>query len=213
MKIDQQNWLVNLFLRYSLVIFLSMRVFLPFCLFFIISIVPANVLHSQEWNTARLQLLYGGNQSFHFNSLQRIKKGIEIQTGTRFGITMADSVRVGPVLQGFTLNFRAFNHQAELKGDVYTLPLNKIKVKAENVIGLEAGTSHGFQDLTTEWTPLFTYTNTNWVNLNWAMHQLNISYQIGKSVSEGGNGVLMGENPDYYSVEIEFELVPTGPGF
>lgn len=167
----------------------------------------------QEWNAARLQVLYGSHLPFNFSSINKIKKGIEVQTGTRFGITLADSSKIGHTLQGFVLYFRAFNNQANIKGDVHTLPLNKMRVKAENVIGLESGVSTGYQDLSSDWVPLFTYTNLTWVDLSWATHQLNISYQCGKPVADGGNGSLMGEEPDFYNIEIEFELVPTGPGF
>lgn len=168
------------------------------------------ILFSQEWNAARLNVLYGTSLPLNFSSLGKIKNGIEVQTGTRLGISLADSSQLGHNLEGFVLNFRAFNNQANLKGDVYVLPLNKIRVKAENAVGLESGTSYGYQDLSTDWVPLFTYTNINWVDLNWANHQLTISYECGKPLP---NGSLMGEEPDYYNVEIEFELVPTGPGF
>ena len=171
------------------------------------------LLFSQEWNAARLNVLYGSSLPLNFSSLGKIKKGIEVQTGTRFGISLADSSRIGHQLQGFTLYFRAFNNQANIKGDVYVLPLNRLRVKAENVIGLESGYSYGYQDLSSDWVPLFSYTNTNWVDLNWANNQLNISYECGKPIADGGNGSLMGEDPDYYNIEIEFELVPTGPGF
>jgi hypothetical protein len=168
---------------------------------------------SQEWNSARLTILYGSSIPFNFNTIEKIKKGIEISTGTRFGITMGDSAKVGHVLQGFVLYCRAFNNQTLVKGDSYSLPLNKIRLKAENVVGLEAGTSYGYKDLTSDWVPLFTYTSDPWVNLDWANNQLNISFECGKPVESGANGSLMGEEPDYYNVEVEFELVPTGPGF
>lgn len=168
---------------------------------------------SQEWNSARITVLYGSNIPFNFNSLDKIKKGIEITTGTHIGISMADSSKVGHDLEGFVLNFRAFNGQPNIKGDVSALPLNKIRVKAENLLGLGSGFSYGFQNLSTDWVPLFTYTNVLWTDLNWANHQLNISYDCGKPESEGGSGSLLGESPDYYHVEIEFEIVPTGPGF
>lgn len=193
---------------------LLFKFFSPKILFVALLIIACNVSSfSQEWNAARLNVLYGSTLPLNFNSLGKIKKGVEIQTGTRFGISLADSSRVGHVLQGFVLYFRAFNNQANIKGDVNVLPLNRIRVKAENVIGLESGYSYGYQDLTSDWVPLFSYTNTNWVNLNWATNQLNISYECGKPIANGGNGSLLGEEPDYYNVEIEFELVPTGPGF
>ncbi len=126
---------------------------------------------------------------------------------------MADSSKVGHDLEGFVLNFRSFNGQANIRGDVSMLPLNRIRVRAENLLGLGSGFSYGYKDLTTDWVTLFTYTNPSWTDLNWADHQLNISFECGKPVSEGGNGSLLGEDPDYYNVEIEFEIVPTGPGF
>jgi len=171
---------------------------------------------TQEWNSARLTVLYGSSIPFNFNSLAKIKDGIEITTGTHIGISMADSAKVGHTLEGFILNFRSFNGQANIKGDVYTLPLNRIQVKAQNILGLGSGTTYGYKDLTTGWVPLFTYSIVSpspWVNLDWSNHQLNLSFQCGVPVSRGGNGSLMGEGPDYYNVEIEFELMPTGPGF
>ena len=168
---------------------------------------------AQEWNSARLTILYGSNIPFNFNSLEKIKKGIEITTGSHFGISMADSSKVGHVLQGFVLNFRSFNSQANIKGDAFTLPLNRLRVKAENVVGLGSGSSYGYKDLTTDWVSLFSYTNLTWSNLTWPNDQLNISFECGKPVTDGGNGSLLGEEPDYYNVEVEFELVPTGPGF
>jgi len=180
---------------------------------FIILFINIAKGHGQEWNSARITVLYGSNIPFNFNSMDKIKKGIEINTGTHIGISMADSSKVGHDLEGFVLNFRSFNGQANIKGDAASLPLNRIRVKAENLLGLGSGFSYGYKDLTTDWVTLFTYTNPLWTDLNWADHQLNISFECGKPLSEGGNGSLLGEDPDYYNVEIEFEIVPTGPGF
>jgi len=193
---------------------LTTRLFLM-KIFIVTVVLCSNIeqVFSQEWNAARLNVLYGSSLPLNFSSLSKIKKGIEVQTGTRFGISLADSSIVGHILQGFVLYFRAFNNQANIKGDVYVLPLNRLRIKAENVIGLESGHSYGYQDLSSDWVPLFSYTNVSWTDLNWANNQLNISYECGKPVSAGGNGSLMGEDPDYYNIEIEFELVPTGPGF
>ncbi|MFZ4726371.1 MAG: hypothetical protein ACOYMD_13125 [Paludibacter sp.] len=182
-----------------------------FALLLVLISIPKGV--SQEWNAARLTILYGSSIPFNFNTLDKIKNGIEINTGTHVGISLADSSKVGHTLEGFILNFRSFNSQTNIKGDVYTLPLNRIRIKAENIIGLESGISTGYKSLTTDWIPLFSYTNLSFTNLDWANHQLNISYECGKPATSGGNGSLMGESADYYNVEIEFELVPTGPGF
>jgi hypothetical protein len=158
-------------------------------------------------------VLYGSSIPFNFNTLDKFKKGIEVLSGTQLGISMADSSKVGHSLEGFVLNFRAFNSQPNIKGDVFTLPLNKLRVKAENSMGLETGVSKGYMDLTTDWVPLFTFTRLPWTNLNWANNQLRVSFECGKPVVEGGNGSLLGVESDYYNVEVEFELVPTGPGF
>jgi hypothetical protein len=182
-------------------------------------LISTGTSYSQEWNSARLTILSGSTIPFNFNSLDKFKKGIEISNGTRFGITLADSSKVGHTLEGFVLNFRTFNNQGTIKGDVYTLPLNRIRVKAESIIGFEKGVvfSNGFVNLTPDWSQLLSYkvdlTTVPWKNLNWLNDQLNVAYECGKPISEGGNGTLIGEEPDYYNVEIEFELVPTGPGF
>lgn len=168
---------------------------------------------SQEWNAARLSVLYGSNIPFNFNTLDKIKNGIEISNGTQIGISLVDSNQVGHDLEGFELNFRSFNGQTDIKGDVYTLPLNRIRIKAESSLGLGAGISNGYQDLASGWNTLFSYSDPSWTDMYWDNYQLIISYECGKPVSAGGNGSLLGEEPDFYNVEIELELVPTGPGF
>lgn len=185
---------------------------IPFiCLLFALTLTsPVN---GQEWNYARLSLLYGGSIPFNFNSIQKYTEGIEIIDGTILGITLVDSSQVGHDLEGFDLNFRTFNGQATIKGSVDDLPLDRIRVRAENNIGLGSGTSFGYQDLAAGWTSLFSYTNIPFSSLTWDTHQLGLSYECGKPVSAGGNGTLLGATPDYYTVEIEVELVPTGPGF
>ncbi len=166
-------------------------------------------VHAQEWNTARLSVLYGNNIPFNFSNLARIKDGININIGTRFGITMTNLLVPGhDNISGFVLYFRAFNNQTHIKSAVAQLPLEVIKLKAENFLGLEAGSSYGYVPLATDWTPLFIYDNPLiWSDLNWANHQLTVSYSCGVPDALGGVN-LMGEIPDFYNVEIEFELVP-----
>jgi hypothetical protein len=171
---------------------------------------------SQEWNYARLVLIYGGNIPFNFNSIQRYAEGIEIEDGTILGVTMVDSGQVGHDLTGFDLNIRAFNGATEILGDANSLDLNVIRIRAENSVGFGAGlTTFGYQDLSAGWTTLCSYLDDDltFEDLVWDTHQLSISYECGKSVADGGNGTLEGETPDYYQVEVEVELVPTGPGF
>lgn len=169
----------------------------------------ATQVHAQEWNTARLSVLYGNNIPFNFSNLARIKDGINISVGTRFGVTMTNLLVPGHEnISGFVLYFRAFNNQTHLKSAAAQLPLDVVNVKADNFMGLEAGSSYGFVPLSTDWMPLFIYDNPlMWSNLNWANHQLTVSYTCGMPDALG-NGRLMGETPDFYNVEIEFELVP-----
>lgn len=182
-------------------------------LFLVLMLISIQKAMSQEWNTARITVLYGSSIPFNFNTIDKVKKGIEINPGTHFGITMSDSVQTGHILQGFVLNCRAFNNQTVIKGESYSLPLNRIRIKAENVIGLESGTSYGYKDLSSDWIPIFSFTNLSWSNLTWVNNQINISFECGKPNEFGESRSLLGEEPDYYNVEIEFELVPTGPGF
>ena len=147
--------------------------------------------------------------------MDKIKNGIEIINGTKLGISLTDLGVAGVALKGFQLNFCTFNNQTKIKGDAYELALDRIRVKAENALGLESGISSDplYQSLTSSPVNLYTYTKDPWNpltdNLKWNTHQLNISYECGKEPEHS----LMGESPDYYSVEIEFELIPIGDGF
>ncbi|MCF8346966.1 MAG: hypothetical protein K9G38_07110 [Bacteroidales bacterium] len=170
-------------------------------------------LTGQNWNAARLSLLYGGSIPFNFNSIKAYSEGIEIVDGTILGITLTDNNEPGHDLEGFDLTFKTFNGQTAISGAVNDLPLNVIRVKAENNLGLGAGTTTGYQDLDAASTILFSYTSIPFSDLIWDTHQLSLSYECGKPLSAGGNGRLLGKPPDYYMVEIEVELIPTGPGF
>lgn len=176
----------------------------------------AGTVFSQEWNYARLVLIYGGDIPFHFNSINRYTQGLEIEEGTILGITLADSGQVGHDLTGFDLNMRAFNGATEILGEANSLDLNVIRIRGENYLGFGPGfVSAGYQDLSSGWTTLCSFTDPGpvFTDLVWDTHQLVISYECGKPVAEGGNGALLGEPPDYYRIEVELELVPTGPGF
>ncbi len=98
-------------------------------------ITGTGLASSQEWNYARLALLYGGHIPFNFNSIKRYSEGLEILDGTILGVTLADSSQLGHDLTGFELNMRAFNGATEILGDVNTLDLDVIRIKAENYIG------------------------------------------------------------------------------
>jgi hypothetical protein len=169
--------------------------------------------YAQEWNSARLVILYGGNITFNFNNLSKIKEGIELTEATHLGISLADSNQAGHTLEGFELNFRTFNGATQITGDVYTHELNTIRVKAENALGLASGTSYGYQNLDVGWTTLFSYTNPSFTDLTWDSDQIYLSYDCGIPLINGGNGSLLGKPGDYYTIEIEIELIPTGPGF
>jgi hypothetical protein len=170
----------------------------------------------QEYNYARLVLIYGGDIPFDFNSVKRYKEGMVIEQGTILGITLSDSAQAGTNLTGFELQVRAFNGASEIMGDANSLDLNVIRIKAENYQGFGPGfTSFGYIDLPAGSEILCSYTDPDatFDNLVWDLHQLVISYECGIPVSAGGNGSLLGETPDYYRVEIELELIPTGGGF
>jgi hypothetical protein len=176
-------------------------------------ILLSTSLSGQNWNAARLSLLYGGSIPFNFNSIKAYSEGIEIVDGTILGITLTDNNVSEHDLEGFVLTFHTFNGQTAINGAVYDLPLNVIRVKAENNLGLGAGTTTGYQDLDAASAVLFSYTSSPFSDLIWDTHQLALSYECGKPLSAGGNGRLLGKPPDYYMVEIEVELIPTGPGF
>jgi hypothetical protein len=182
----------------------------------ILLLLVSNGAVSQEWNYARLVMIYGGNIPFHFNSIKRYAEGLEIEDGTILGVTLADSAQPGKTLTGFELNVRAFNGATEIMGEAYNLDLNVIRIRAESHLGFVTGfISEGYQDLSPGFVTLCTYVDTDggFDNLAWDTHQLSISYECGKPVEAGGNGSLLGEPPDYYRVEVELELVPIGGGF
>jgi hypothetical protein len=171
---------------------------------------------AQEYNYARLVLIYGGDIPFNFNSIKKIKEGIVIDQGTILGVTMVDSAQAGANLTGFELQVRAFNSATEIMGDASSLDLNYIRLKAENHMGFGPGfTSEGFIDLPAGSEILCSYEDSDGTfdDLVWDTNQLVISYECGLPLADGGNGSLLGETPDYYRVEIELELIPTGGGF
>jgi hypothetical protein len=182
------------------------------CLYILLLLIHLSI-HGQDWNTARLSLLYGSNIPFNFNSIQRYVDGIEIEDGTILGISMKSGNQPGHELDGFDIQIRSFNGAATIKGDVHDLNLQSIRLKVENHIGLGAGVSLGYQELSSTWTSMFTYYADLFTDLTWDQHQISVSYECGKPVSEGGTGSLLGEEPDYYSVEIEIEIIPNGIGF
>ncbi|MFW5644580.1 MAG: hypothetical protein ACOCZL_01580, partial [Bacteroidota bacterium] len=143
--------------------------------------------YSQEWNYARLSILYGSNIPFNFNSIEKYRTGIEITEGTVLGITLVDSSQLGRSLEGFHLNIRTFNGATMIKGESSNLSLEKVQIKAENYLGLEGGFSNDYVDLSSVWTTLFSYTDPTFADLSWDLHQLSLSYRCGVPVSAGGN--------------------------
>jgi hypothetical protein len=168
-------------------------------------------LEAQEANYARLVVIYGNSIPFNFNTIDNYKSGIRIDDGTILGISMVDSVANLPTVHGFDLNMRTFNGQVTIQGSGgNSLPLSAIEVEATDFSGLGGAMFTGLQPLSPGWTQLVQYTDPlapPFNDLNYATHQIRISYECGR------NGSLLGETSDYYNVEIEFELIPTGPGF
>lgn len=185
--------------------------------FIILFILISGTASSQYLNSARLVLIYGSNIPFNFNSIKRYTEGIEIEEGTILGVSLSDSTAALPEdLRGFELYMRAFNGATEILGDAYSLDLDAIRIKAEDHQGFALGlNSDPYQDLASVWTRICYYEDLNpvFTNLSWKFDQLVISYECGKPVADGGNGALLGEAPDFYRVEVELELVPTGLGF
>jgi len=177
----------------------------------ILFIASATMVKSQEYNYARLVVVYGNNIPFNFNSIQNYSDGIRIEDGTIVGVTMVDSVTNLPTVHGFDLQFRTFNGQAVIQGSgSNSLPLNTIEVEASDFSGLGGAAYTGLQPLSPGWTKLVQYTDPiapPFNDLNYSTHQIRISYECGKNIS------LLGEESDYYNIEIELELIPTGPGF
>lgn len=183
-------------------------------LLLLVFLINGNLLFSQDYNSARLSVLYGGNIPFNFRSIDDFKNGIRVNNGTTLGVTMVDNNEAGTVLEGFIIRFRSFNSQPTIDGSIYSLPLSAIEVEASNNLGLPSPNANytGLQPLSTIWVNLVEYaqnpvTPPDFNNLNWANHQVNLSYECGVQTS------LLGEESDYYTVEIEIELIPTGSGF
>ena len=106
-------------------------------IFFIAFSLIYGVSYSQEYNYARLVVIYGNMIPFNFNSIQNYKDGIRVEDGTIFGVTMVDSVSNPPTVHGFDIQFRAFNGQAVIQGTgANSLPLNTIEVEATDFAGL-----------------------------------------------------------------------------
>lgn len=189
----------------------------PKTLLYLILMLLAIDATSQEYNYARLAMIYGSNIPFNFNSIKRYAEGIEIENGTILGVTMADSAQPGTNLTGFDLTVRAFNGATEIIGEANSLDLNVIRIKAEDYVGFGSGifSSEGYIDLPPGSQLLCSYLDNvgGFDDLVWMDDQIVISYECGKPVAAGGNGSLLGEPPDFYIVEIELELVPTGGGF
>ena len=166
---------------------------------------------AQELYTARLVVVYGGSIPFNFNSIQRYSEGIEIEDGTILGVTLQEDDDSDIELEGFDLQVRAFNAYS-IKGDAYELALDRIRIRADNYMGLVDGEYFGYQELSSTWVTLFSYNPGIFEGTSWNTHQLGISFDCGRSADEGGAGIMLGENPDFYSVEVEFVIVPFGPG-
>lgn len=177
----------------------------------IVFLFNLGLVFAQEANYARLVVIYGNNIPFNFNTISDYENGIRIEDGTILGITMVDSASNLPTVHGFDLQMKTFNGQAVIQGSgANSLPLNSIEVEASDFSGLGAAIYSGLQPLSPGWTKLVQYTDgaaPPFNDLNYSTHQIRISYECGKNIS------LLGEVSDYYNVEIEFELIPTGPGF
>ena len=144
---------------------------------------------SQPTGTIRLES--GGSVPFHINSLQKYKDGMELNNWTRFSILIED---LGP-LESWRLEVLASDpkligdYGRDLELDYISLTAVADNLEAESLNYLPVNQlSNGPQTIATGQGP---GTFVIWIN-----------YGIG---TDPGN-ILLGEHPDYYFVQIYFDI-------
>ena len=159
-------------------------------------------------NSARLVVLQGGRVSFNFIRLNQYVDGIELEDRTILGIEVTDLT--ASTLTGWRVEFQSVSGQTVINGENgNTLPLNYIEIRAENNLGLSPSTTTVFNDGTGDYqslqssgTSLIRTTDNALLNTNVSSHQIRLDYRCGEGRS------LLGEESDYYTVEVDFILMP-----
>lgn len=172
-----------------------------------------------QYNSARLVLVSGGSLSFSFNNLADYKNGKTDANGTILAISMADNALDPTVVDGFELYVNTPDAVIQGEDIANTLALNTIELDATILGGLPTSTINPLLpsalvngvgpsccppvaptgllliSCTGGCTDVPATSNTN---------QVRVTYAIGTTV---GNN-LLGQQPDYYTVEVDYWLWP-----
>lgn len=176
-----------------------MRIFVVGILFFI-SVAKV----SGQDNYARLTVLIGSHIEFNFNSLDKYQNGVQITDGTTLGIAIGE---IAPaVMTGWHLDVQTFLGATDLVGSTgATLPSETIQIEATDANGnLGTAIFGGLRDLTAAGATLMSTNDLSDVPADPNTHQINISYECGMTPANN----LLGATADYYTIEVEFILIP-----
>jgi hypothetical protein len=166
-----------------------------FLLVFCLIVFFSGCLYSQSGQYLRLRS--GGNVPFTINSFNRYKSGTELNDWTRFKVLIDETIPPGD----WRLEVSASD--PDIIGD-YTnkLDLDYLRIKVEVFNEIPEGTINidypeypGFTELI--YGPKILLTGTGNVEFD-----LYISYSLGTDLDK----TLLGQNPDYYFVNIYFDL-------
>lgn len=169
-----------------------------------------------QYNTARLVLASGGSLTFNFNSIADYKNGKTDLSGTVLGISIADNPLDPNVVDGFELYVNTPDVVIQGENIVNTLPLNTIVLDATIISGLPTSTLNpmlpsalvnGAPPLPAPPTGLLLLSCTGLctdVPAVSSTDMIRITYAVGTTA---GNN-LLGQESDYYTVEIDYWLWP-----
>lgn len=169
----------------------------------LILIMAQYVVLAQD-NYARLTVLIGSHIEFNFNTLDKYNNGIQIVDGTTLGIAIGE---IAPaVMSGWHVDVQTFLGAADLTGSTgATLPSETIQIEATDANGnLGTAVFTGLQDLSVAGATLVSTTDLSHVPADPNTHQINITYECGMTPTNN----LLGSTADYYTIEVEFVLIP-----
>lgn len=155
-------------------------------------------------NYARLSLLIGSHIEFNFNSLANYNNGIQFLDGTTLGVSIGE---IAPaVMTGWHLDVQTWMGAANLVGSTgATLPSETIQIMATDANGnLGTAIFTGLQDLTPAGATLMSTTDLAHIPADPNSQQINITYECGMTPANN----LLGVTADYYTIEVEFILIP-----
>lgn len=155
-------------------------------------------------NYARLTVLIGSHIEFNFNSLDKYASGIQIPDGTTLGVAIGE---IAPaVMTGWHLDVQTFLGATDLVGSTgATLPSETIQIEATDANGnLGTAIFAGQIDLTAAGGTLMSTNDLTDIPADPNTHQINITYDCGTTPATN----LLGATADYYTIEVEFILIP-----